>query len=282
MKKNKYHLQTIKKKAKDKAKAKVKARTKKTTQSKKAIIDVPLSSKLSKGSHASVGSIDYHYRKYYNTFEFISKILQMNKKLRKIVCIPDVGSGWMKAFLKIRFFKDKRDKYPLKSINPVDSVNSVTEFISAISECMSYRLIPINLEIIVPDMGTHANIILMDTTKKTVELFEPHGSRDSSELEGISKAYITVSKNVRRFFKLYFPHYRYVPPSEYEPKEGLQARLDAFSGTCVTWSILYVHYRILNPTVPQRKLVNYLDKKVTRNFLLRYTRYVEEVLKGKV
>ena len=66
---------------------------------------------------------------------------------------------------------------------------------------------------------------------------------------------------------MYLPDFKYIPPSSYEPKEGLQGRLDAFSGLCVTWSILYLHYRVLNPDVPPKKLVNYL-----RILLLMYGR----------
>ena len=67
-----------------------------------------------------------------------------------------------------------------------------------------------------------------------------------------------------------------------KPEDGLQVRLDAFSGLCVTWSILYLHYRILNPDLNPKKLMEYLDKTFTVKKILRYTRYVEEVLKGKL
>ena len=60
---------------------------------------------------------------------------------------------------------------------------------------------------------------------------------------------------------MYFPDFKYIPPSEYEPKDGLQARLDAFSGLCVTWGILYLHYRVLNPDIQPKRLIDYLDKK---------------------
>ena len=148
---------------------------------------------------------------------------------------------------------------------------------------MRHRLIPISLAIDVPGAGTHANVIIIDTKKKTVELFEPHGSRDEkSELESISRAYFKVSKNVQRFFSMYFPDFKYIPPSEYEPKDGLQARFDAFSGLCVTWGILYLHSRVLNPDIPPKRLIDYLDKKINKNVLLRYTKYVEDTLKHKI
>tara|TARA_Y100000389_G_C17446966_1_gene512223 strand:- start:710 stop:1540 length:831 start_codon:yes stop_codon:yes gene_type:complete len=276
MGKNKLHM--IGKKTQKKKK-----KTKKLTKKDKhGIVDVPLARELSLGSKASLGSINYHYQKYYNTFAFLKEIIKKNKKLKSLVCIPDVGEGWMKSFLKVNFFKGISSK-SMDSVKPVDSMNSKHKFISEIEQCMRNRLVPINLEIIVPGAGTHANVIIIDSHKKTVELFEPHGNRSvKSELESISRAYFKVSKNVQRFFSKFLPDFTYIPPSAYEPKEGLQARLDAFSGLCVTWSILYLHYRVLNPDVPPKKLINYLDKKITKNVLLRYTKYVEDVLKHKV
>jgi hypothetical protein len=276
MGKNKLHM--IGKKTQKKKK-----KTKKLTKKDKhGIVDVPLARELSLGSKASLGSINYHYQKYYNTFAFLKEIIKKNKKLKSLVCIPDVGEGWMKSFLKVNFFKGISSK-SMDSVKPVDSMNSKHKFTSEIEQCMRNRLVPINLEIIVPGAGTHANVIIIDSHKKTVELFEPHGNRSvKSELESISRAYFKVSKNVQRFFSKFLPDFTYIPPSAYEPKEGLQARLDAFSGLCVTWSILYLHYRVLNPDVPPKKLINYLDKKITKNVLLRYTKYVEDVLKHKV
>ena len=264
---------------------KTKKKKKKTIHKKfPNIIDVPLSDLTSLGSKASLGDINYHYQKYYNTFAFLKKVIQSNEHLKNLVCIPNVGSGWMESFLKVHFFKGATNvKSKLDSVKPVDGMVSKQKFIDGINRCMNHRLIPINLEIVIPGTGTHSNIILIDTKKKTVELFEPHGARDNeSELESISRAYFKVSRNVHKFFKLYFPEYRYIPPNKYEPEEGLQMKLDAFSGLCVTWSILYLHYRILNPDVRPSKLIEYLEYKITRSILLRYTRYVEEVLKGKV
>jgi len=257
-------------------------RKKLTKKDKKGVVDVPLSKRLSEGSKASLGSINYHYQKYYNTFAFLKEIIKNNKGLQRLVCIPNIGSGWMRSFLKVHFFRGIKGSKAMESVKPVDSDNSKNKFVSEIEKCMRHRLVPINLEIIVPGAGTHANVIIIDSHKKTIELFEPHGNRDSkSELESISRAYFKVSKNVQQFFSMYFPDYTYIPPSKYEPKDGLQARLDAFSGLCVTWTILYLHYRVLNPDIPPKKLISYMDKKVTKNVLLRYTKYVEDVLKHK-
>ena len=259
-----------------------KKKTKKKTK-KFNVIDVPLADKVSLGSEASIGSIDYHYQKYYNTFAFIKKVINKDDKLKKRVCIPNT-SNWLPSFMKVEFFKNVElvDSY-LDSVKPVDIFASKEKFIDEINRCMKYRLIPISLEIIVPNAGTHANIILIDSKKKTVELFEPHGARSNdSELESISRAYFKVSKNVHKFVRNYLPGFKYIPPSKYETEDGLQARLDAFSGLCITWSILYLHYRILNPDLNPKKLMEYLDKTFTKNKIIRYTRYIEDILKGKI
>lgn len=271
---NKLHMTHKKNKKKKKSKNK----SKRLTKYEKRIIDVPLSDTVSKGTKASLGKINYHYQKYYNTFAFIEEIIRKNKKLQKLVCIPDIGDGWMKGIMKIDFLNGDD-----KSIKPVDSNNSLEEFITKVYKCKHHRLNPINLEIVIPNVGTHANIILIDNKRKTVELFEPHGGRNPmSELESISRAYYKVTKNVERFIKRYLPKYKYIPPSLYEPNESLQTNLDLFSGSCVTWSILYLHYRLLNPNIHQKKLIKYINKRVTRNFLLRYMKYIEDTIKGKL
>jgi len=269
---------------KTKKKKNPKKNTKKKKTKKLKVVDVPLADKVSLGSKASIGSIDYHYQKYYNTFAFIKKVINKDDKLKKLVCIPDTSDSWMKSFMKVNFFKNIDSIKPhLESVKPVDPFVSKDNFMEELNKCMVKRLVPISLEIVVPNVGTHANVIIIDTKKKTVELFEPHGARSNeSELESISRAYFKVSKNVHKFVRINLPDFTYIPPSKYEPEDGLQVRLDAFSGLCVTWSILYLHYRILNPDLNPKKLMEYLDKTFTIKKILRYTRYVEEVLKGKI
>lgn len=261
-----------------KTKRKTKKTSKKTKKNIKEIIDVPLSTKTSLGSMATSGGINYNYQKYYNTFAFIRKIINKDKRIKQ-VCIPDVGEGWMKAFLSINL----RDNKKLMSLKPVDALNPINLFIKKIKQCSKHRFIPINLQLIVKDNNTHANMILMDTKKKTIELFEPHGNRSkSSKLLSISQAYYKSNKSVKRFFKQYFPSYKFISPTSYEPSTGLQDKIDAFSGMCVSWSILYLHYRLLNPNISQKKLVNYLNKTITKRILLQYTRYIEDTLKHKI
>ena len=257
---------------------KKKPNKKKTQKKQISIIDVPLSNKISLGSDASSGMINYNYQKYYNTFAFLKELIKKDKQIRKNVCIPDIGRHWMKGFLALNLQNKKN-----LTLKPVDSINSQSKFVKKIKHCLKHRFVPINLQLIVKRNNTHANIILMDSMKKTIELFEPHGNRSvSSHLESISQGYYRASKAVRKFFKQHFPSYKFIPPSKYEPSEGLQDKIDAFSGMCVTWSILYIHYRLLNPDVSQKDLVKYLNKTINKRNLLQYTRYVEDIIKHKI
>ena len=261
-----------------------KKKTKKKNTKKLNVVDVPLTDNVSLGSKASIGSINYHYQKYYNTFAFIKKIINRDDKLKKIVCIPNTSYNWLQSFMKVHFYTGIDSiKSHLESVKPVDPFISKRQFMNELNKCMVKRLVPISLEIIVPGVGTHANIIIIDTKNKTVELFEPHGARSNkSELESISRAYFKVSKNVHKFVRMNLPEFTYIPPSKYEPTDGLQVRFDGLSGLCVTWSILYLHYRILNPDLKPKKLLEYLDKTFTRKKILKYTRFVEDILKDKI
>jgi len=283
MGKHKLHMVTKKKKKskyKKSKKSKKKTSKKKSQLDKLTIVDVPLADTISLGSKATKGSVNYHYQRYYNTFAFIKRIIQGDPTLSKVVCIPDIGEGWAKAAIKIHFLRGVKATSKV-SVKPVDSKNSKTKFIAKIEACMKHRLVPINLEIMIPGVGAHMNIILIDSKKKTIELFEPHGNRGKdSELESVSQAYFKVAQNVERFFRLYFPRFTFIPPSDYERKEGVQMNLDAYSGLCVTWTILYLHYRILNPDVPRKLLLRYIERRFTRTYMLRYVKFIEDMLKG--
>lgn len=238
------------------------------------ITDVKLSKKKSLGDQASSGKIDYHYLNYDNTFLFLQTVL--NKNIQKTVCVPDIGEDWKKSLFRLHV------KGSLNKVRPADSNETMSKFINEINKCLhKARFIPISLQIIVPNVGTHANMIIFDSKKKTIELFEPHGNRDElSSLEGISRGYYKVNRNIHRFFCIKFPDYEYISPETYLPPYGLQSKLDIYEGMCVTWCILYLHYRILNPNISRKEIVNYLNTKVTKNFLLRYTCFIEETIKN--
>jgi hypothetical protein len=258
-----------------------KTKRKKYTRSKDKIIDVPLAKDKSKGSRASIGDINYHYQDFSNTFSYFNILLKRNKRFRKLVCIPKVSESWMRAFLVQEFVRNDNDdeKYDIMSIRPVDNNVPINDFIQKIHDCLkTHQIVPTNFTLETPEYGKHANMIIFDSKNKTIEHFEPHGYHEDSQWS-ISIAYIKSISGVKRFSLKYFPEYRVISPKDYEPKNGLQTTIDAFSGMCVTWSILYLNYRILNPNIPVKKLVRHINKKIKRAQLLRFTRYVERIIK---
>ena len=67
--------------------------------------------------------------------------------------------------------------------------------------------------------------------------------------------------------------------NEYLPSYGLQVKVDAYNGLCVTWNILYVHYKLLNPDISSKDLINHINKYVKLDVILKYAKEVKYMLK---
>jgi hypothetical protein len=144
-------------------------------------------------------------------------------------------------------------------------------------------LIPIILNLEMKGSSNHANCLVIHKDTKTIELFEPHGHRTSvSTLGGQVGAYVKKMTYLKRYWKERLPEYTVVNVVDAVKKTAFQTDKDpdGHSGFCVTWSLLYTHYRILNPNVPYEVLLVYIDRKITTRLLLRYARKVEETLKS--
>lgn len=240
---------------------------KKKSHSKKSgikIIDVPFSKRKSAGTNATLGNIQFKYQKYSNVFHFITKLNNKN------VCLID------NLFLNLEIVEEMMSLYPMEKIS----------FYNRISECMKSkkRFIPIVLNLITNE-GNHANILLIDKKDKLVELYEPHGSRpDKSVLGGVKGAYNKKINEVKRFWKKVLPDFKVINVVDLKRGTHFQMEYDPdnHSGFCVTWSLLFLHYRILNPDIKLNDLMNYISRKITTNKLLRYARHIEDSVKNKI
>ena len=284
-----------KNKQKTKQKNKQKTKLKKHTRSKKKhskktklnIIDVPLSTRVSLGTLASDGYIGYHYQAYDNIFEFFTKILKQDNNLNDLLCFPDKKNEWMNSFIKINL-----DPLDLKSSelviqnmnlrNPNENLKIILDVVKT-CENKGKRFFILTVMLIVPGKsGSHANIVVIDLHEKTIELFEPHGKRtELSTLDSLEGAYHMSDRLLKKMFSQVLPEYVYISPQNYLPTYGLQARIDAYTGLCVTWSIMYVHYRILNPSIDRKTLVRYMST-LKKQFLLKYAKYIEETIKNNI
>lgn len=159
------------------------------------------------------------------------------------------------------------------------------KFTAEINKSKKSRLCPIVLSVDMTDNGeydSHANIVIIDNKKKTIELFEPHGTRtESSELGDITAAYNKKLRILKTYFKRILPEYKFENVVDYVKKTAFQILYDPdeHTGYCVTWATLYAEYRILNPNITSENLAKYIDKKITTKLLLKYSAKVENTLK---
>ena len=118
--------------------------------------------------------------------------MKKEKDIKSVLCIPDVGKKWMRSFLKVVLSKEDLDTSELmmKNVKPVDPEVSIDLFNKMIKKCRK-RIIAVSVQLIVENKpGTHANMLILDTKKKTVELFEPHGKRsEQTTMDSLEGAY---------------------------------------------------------------------------------------------
>ena len=258
----------------------------KTKQFKKKykIKDVPFSKSMNLGSDASTFGIDYHYQNYNNIMDFLS----IELKNDDIYYFDDPSSAFL--VYDPTTGKIKVSELTFKMFQDI-----------LLTNIDKSRYIPIILDIRKKNNYSisHANIILLDTELKQIELFEPLGYRDykkSKKDKLFETEYLTTNvstnteesvniykkmKKVKKYFKQFLPDYKFIDISNILKKSTFQSIYDKYNGYCITWSILYIHYRIINPNVSIKNLVSYLNSKINLNLLLRYSKYIEDTLKGK-
>jgi hypothetical protein len=236
-------------------------KTKTKLKSDSAIIDVPLAKTKNMGTAASAGDIDYHYQNYANVWRFLKNMGS------KDIYVPK------SAFLNLDLSDIERGIY---SSNMKSILSGIATGISGKSQ-----FIPIILNLIT-DEGAHANIILINKKDHVFELYEPHGARTSSSvLSGVVGAYKKKLRLLNSFVSTHFPAYKVVNSVDSHRGTSFQMLRDPekHSGFCVTWSILFVHYRILNPTIKLKTLIKYIAKNISTAKLLRYAKYIEYSVK---
>lgn len=251
-------------------------RTKRNTSSK--IKDPPFSKIIHKGTAASKGSIVYEYQDYSNIMDTLEIILENNQLSKNVQLFK---KDPINAFITIDLHRQSRI-YP-EYMKLHDFLNELRTYVYRYKG--SKYLIPIILNIRYTKKDNHANMILMNIKNKTIELFEPHGNRlSNSVIGGVEGGYKKKTVFVREFFHKHFPEFNVVNVNRSLHGRSFQVLHDPreHSGYCVTWCMMYTHYRILNPNVSIDKLIGYMDKKINTNLLLRYASYSEHLLKDSI
>ena len=186
----------------------------------------------------------YNYQANLNVYNYFLLALKNFKKF-KILCVPNFILKWNNKFSRTAIVYDVESKLLYMSKDTSIEVN----------KCIcdnKVRFIFISFTILFShkDKLTHANIIVIDLHKKTLELFEPHGH----SLYNIK--YTQINKKIINFIlkKLDLQKFKYLSPMHLSPKVGIQINSDSYCGMCVTISMMYLHMRILNPDIEPKKL----------------------------
>jgi hypothetical protein len=120
------------------------------------------------------------------------------------------------------------------------------------------------LSLTVNNIGLHANILIYDFNRMTIERFDPYGDTVyfDKKLDEILEEELTWNTG-----------FKYLKPSDYMSVSGFQTISDElnplnqksgdFGGFCLAWCTWYLEHRIKNSKIDQKDLVKKLIKKMS-------------------
>ena len=163
------------------------------------------------------------------------------------------------------------------------------------------------------DETSHANVLIFDTKRKTIERFDPHGGNEYSNVklvydsDGSSTGrkdfknkfgnnnnnnnnklkssalfnQVCIDLKLQKYMKRVLPNYKYYGTNDTTPYLGPQLKADEYAGLCVTWSCMYILLRLLNPDLsPVEVTIKMIDgtPEQLRNRILRFQKFIIRTL----
>lgn len=198
--------------------------------------------------------------------------------------------GWLLWLLNtiegsvICVWKNKQHKYPITydiktSLFVVE--NWVIDEISRCSEMDNVRFIIGICVIYIKPGKSHANALIFDKENKVLTRYEPRGARtrvyDNSKLDNV----------IRNWLKqIYGDKWKYNGPIDYCPNIGPQKKETSVKNNdnvdfCTIWSLLYIHFRIMNPKMSDKQISDYLESKTDQelhSMIRQYTEFIQTTI----
>lgn len=116
----------------------------------------------------------------------------------------------------------------------------------------------------------HANAIIIDHDKRTIERWDPYGST--------SYDHIWLNELVPTLFDPLLPGYTHAKQLDIPGPQALYYQLD-HGGYCLAWCVYYFHLSLLNPEQSREEILYYLiDHDNLLDRIQRYITYVETVV----
>lgn len=237
---------------KKKTKTRKKKKASSSTRKKFVINNVNFSKYKSRGTRATIGNIGFHYQNYLNIDDFFNTINLKN--LSKTIYFIDIMYTNEIKIIPKKIFIDKRNRFTICVVNVISDDN-------------------------------HANICLIDNYNKKIEFFEPHGYRRDRNSGyddfGVVGMYHKKKIGLKNYFKISLPNYKFYDVVSYNRKTDYQTLKDPENNTgfCITWCILFAHYRCINPDLSISILMKHISKYITTTKLLKYAKFIEETIK---
>lgn len=229
-----------------------------------------LAEEMSKGPNEEKGKINYYYQSYTNIFNFFT-ILVNYHNFKEIICIPKFVlkfKNYIDITSIIYYMDTKEFIIPLKLREEIKKCSDTNvRFVYCTCMIDNSKNKSIN----------HANILIFDLYKNTIERFEPYGHLHKENENQINNA---IKKRLMKIIDL--QNFTYLSPFDISPVIGPQAKADAHDGMCISFCMLYLQLRLMNPDTIQKELIDYLLKKKKedlKKLILRYAKFVELVLK---
>ena len=177
-------------------------------------LDEYLAREESKGDKASPGTIDYDYQYYSNVYEYFY-ILFLKIRDFKIMCIPNMTVTFKNTENRVAVVYFKKENKIIMSANIKKAIDNCRCKKENRVRFIFFSFILIDNK---NENFSHANIIIIDLFKQTLERFEPHGYYNSKNINKI------IKKKLMK--KMGIPKFKYLEPKKLSPYIGIQKKVD--------------------------------------------------------
>lgn len=233
--------------------------------------------------------LTYLSMKHKNSCVFVPRVLApvSKKEYEKLTTKnqSDFVLTWRCMDKVERDFVNKQAANPIKSIK-APSIDEITKenikcqlvapyvfrfnmelYLGFLKECIKNKrmtIIPIGLYDV--DHEGHANMMVYDAEKHTLERFEPHGKMSPEEYNPTG-----LDKTLRKFAKILDKDAIYIPPSQICPVQGPQTVETVTEqifgtglqiGSCGIWSLLYADLRLSKPNIAQSTIIKFMTDRI--------------------
>ena len=169
-------------------------------------------------------------------------------------------------------------------------VDNNSEFDNLLIKCFlkpKIRFIIFHLLIWYGNTLAHANFIIIDKLKKTIERFDPHSIDDYNSM------YLHINKYLKNIFEKSIEGYVYLPAykntSTFQAiqiesgKQHKQQKSTDPDGFCGAWCIWYADLRLQNPNIERDIIYDISIKYIKENaqsftvFIRKYSKFISEI-----